>query len=142
MFTFVNMKARIRISESEWKVMEVIWAEPPTMARDVIDALAEAENWTPQTIKTLIGRLVKKGALSFEKEGNRYLYHPEIDRDAAVAAETGSFLDRVSRGSLAPMLAHLVDNRSSLDQDEIDILRQLLRKETKSTAIKKKGGES
>ncbi len=122
--------------------MEVIWADPPTLASEIIEALAEAEKWTPQTIKTLIGRLVKKGALSFETKGNRYLYHPEIDRDSAVAAETGSFLDRVSRGSLAPMLAHLVNNRRALDQEEIEILRQLLQKETESSDKQQKGGDS
>lgn len=120
--------------------MEVIWAAPPTKASEVIEALADVEGWKPQTVKSLIGRLVKKGALSFETTGNRYLYHPEIDRDTAVAAETGSFLDRVSRGSLAPMLACLVDKNREYDNEEIEALRQLLHEATaagKETKTKK-----
>ncbi len=77
-------------------------------------------------MKTLIGRLVKKGALSFQKDGHRYLYSPEIDRESAVAAETETLLDRISRGSVAPLLAHLIQSRKSLTSEELDALRALL----------------
>ena len=109
--------------------MEVVWAGPPVTSKHIIDALSQKEGWKPQTIKTLIGRLVKKKALDFETEGKRYLYHPLIEREAAVAAETGSFLDRISRGSLAPVLAHLVEHRRSLDEEELATLRKLLHDE-------------
>ncbi|MCB1079797.1 MAG: BlaI/MecI/CopY family transcriptional regulator [Verrucomicrobiae bacterium] len=127
MTTSVNMGQIPRISDAEWKIMEIAWESPPIAAQQVLDALGKRENWKAQTIKTLIGRLVKKGALSYEIEGNRYLYSPLISREAAVAEETGSFLDRVARGSVAPLLSHLVETRKPLDADEIEALRSLLR---------------
>ncbi len=115
-----------RISESEWKVMEVAWAEPPVTAQQVVNALGEIEGWKPQTVKTLLARLVKKGVLRTEATGNRFYYFPVVERKAVVMAETDSFLNRVSRGSLAPLLAQLVNGRRPLSEGEIIELRKLL----------------
>lgn len=120
------MSMNARVSESEWKVMEVVWAGPPVTAQKVTNALGESVGWKPQTVKTLLARLVKKGALRAEADGNRFLYFPEIERHAAVMAETSCFLDRISQGSLSPMLAQLVKGRRPLSTEEIDALRKLL----------------
>ncbi|MEM6279393.1 MAG: BlaI/MecI/CopY family transcriptional regulator [Verrucomicrobiota bacterium] len=120
-----------RISDSEWKVMEVAWKDSPVTAQEVTETLGKREDWKPQTVKTLLGRLVKKGALHYEPQGNRYLYTPALSREEAVAAETGSFLERISRGSLAPMLNHLVESDRPLREEEIAAMRELLRREAK-----------
>lgn len=122
-----------QISLSEWKVMEVIWEDPPVTAQQVSEVLGERENWKPQTVKTLLGRLVKKGALVYESEGRRFQYTPAVQRNEAVVAETESFLDRISRGSLVPALQHLVQTTRPLKTEEIAALRELL---------KQKGGKS
>ena len=125
------MKRKIpQIADAEWKIMEVAWENPPVTAQDVLDRIGEAQNWKIQTIKTLIGRLVKKGALRFEEKGNRYWYRPEIDRDTAVANAAGTFLDRISAGSIAPLFSHLVNAKRSLSPEELDSLRVLLESET------------
>lgn len=125
-----------RISDAEWKVMEVAWENPPVTAQQVLDALGQREGWKSQTVKTLIGRLVKKGALTFQTEANRYLYSPSLTRDQAVASETGDFLDRITQGSVAPLLSHLVQSRKALSAGEIAALRALL------TQAEEKGKES
>lgn len=106
--------------------MEVVWAGPPVTAQQVTNALGEAESWKSQTVKTLLARLVKKDVLRSESEGNRFLYFPQIKRQDAVRAETNSFLDRISRGSLVPMLAQLVNGQRPLSAEELDALRKLL----------------
>lgn len=115
-----------RITDAEWKVMEVVWEDPPATAQQVLDAVGSSEGWKSQTVKTLLGRLVKKGALTYETEANRYLYLPCFTRETAVAAETGSFIERVTRGSVAPLLAHLVRSRRKLSAEELASLRELL----------------
>ena len=124
--------------------MEAVWKDSPVKARQVVELLGVRENWKPQTVKTLLARLVKKGVLRPESEGNHYLYHPEISREQAVADETNSFLERICRGSLAPMLAHLVDTRRPLQEDEVEALSALLEKRREKklseSAVKKKRG--
>jgi len=115
-----------RISESEWELMKICWNCSPLSAQEIIDALASQSDWHPKTIKTLLNRLVKKGALGFNKDGRAYLYHPLVAEKECVTAESASFLDRVFGGSLKPMLAHFVESRR-LSPDEIEEIKKLLK---------------
>src|SRR6188474_1592373 len=94
------------ISEAEWQVMTVIWDSHPITATDVIDKLAKKNDWSPRTVKTLLNRLVRKRALTFQVEGKRYLYRPAIDRAQCLRSESRSFLGRVFAGDAAAMLLH------------------------------------
>ena len=115
------------ISDAEWKVMEIVWRSHPITSQEIVLALQGDTDWKPETIKTLISRLVKKGALAFDTIGNRYLYRPDIERELAVAAETESFFSRIGRASLAPVLTQFVDSKEQLSDDEISALKKLLR---------------
>src|SRR3990170_4164474 len=94
------------ISDAEWEVMQVLWAAAPLTANDVVDQVAARNDWNPRTVKTLLNRLVNKGALGYEAEGKRYRYFPRVSRDDCVRRESRSFLSRVFGGAAGPMLAH------------------------------------
>ncbi|MBM3903035.1 MAG: BlaI/MecI/CopY family transcriptional regulator [Verrucomicrobia bacterium] len=101
-----------RISETEWEIMRVVWGRSPITAADIIAELtAQDPTWHPVTAKTLLNRLVRKGALGFEQQGRAYLYRPLVDEQACITAVTRSFLDRVFGGSLGLMVAHFVDQK-------------------------------
>ena len=119
------MGKRPQISDAEWEVMNVLWEESPRTASEVADALCERMEWHPKTVKTLLGRLVKKGALRFKEEGNRYLYRPGFPREQYVKEASDTFLERVFGGEATPMLVHFVQN-ASLSDEEIDELRSIL----------------
>jgi BlaI family transcriptional regulator, penicillinase repressor len=115
-----------RIADSEWKVMKILWAhKEPQPAYDIVQELLKKENWQPKTVKTLLGRLVQKGALGYRKYKNLYLYYPLVTESACVKAEGESFLDRCFDGALQPMLAHFVRTRK-LSPAEIRELKRLL----------------
>ncbi len=120
------MKRMPRISETEWEVMKIVWANAPCSAFEIIEALRKTDSsWHPRTVKAFLNRLVKKKALGFSKEGRAYVYRPLVRREECVDAASESFLDRVFGGSLQPMLAHFVE-REKLSPDEIRELRRLL----------------
>lgn len=119
-----------RISEAEWVVMDVLWARSPLAASDVVDALAGRCEWEAATIKTMLNRLVKKGALRFKTEGKRYWYAPAVTREACVRTAGRTFLDRVFGGAAAPMIAHFVED-AKLSKDEIAQLRRLLERKAR-----------
>jgi BlaI family penicillinase repressor len=120
------MKTPPRISETEWKIMQVLWLRAPLTAAEILEALrCDDSTWHPKTAQTLIGRLVKKGALGFEGSGRNYRYHPRVKADDCVGRETESFLKRVFGGSLQPMLAHFIEHRK-LSPREIKELRKIL----------------
>jgi BlaI family penicillinase repressor len=113
------------ISDAEWTVMQVLWDRSPLTAAEVVDALAGRAAWAPATIKTLLGRLIRKGALSYTEDGNRYCYRPAVDRAACVRRAGRSFLDRVFAGDPMPALEHFVRSEP-LSDDQIEALRRLL----------------
>lgn len=114
-----------QISDAEWEIMEVLWAASPRTASDVADSLCARMQWHPKTVKTLLGRLVKKGALKFKEEANRYLYRPTFGREKYIAEESKTFVDRVFGGEATPMLVHFVETME-LSDDEIQELRAIL----------------
>ncbi len=113
------------ISDSEWLVMEVLWDHYPSTAREIIEALTGEKNWSPKTIKTLLSRLVKKNIISFSQEGRSYKYKPLVKRDDIEKTERLSFLKKVYRGSVNPMLAAFI-KESKMSPKEISELRSLL----------------
>ena len=120
-----------QISDAEWEVMNVLWERSPLSGSDVADELCGRMKWQPKTVKTLLGRLVKKGALRYREEGNRYLYTPAFPRERYVAAESRSFIDRVFGGRTSPALVHMVETMD-LSDDELRELRSIIdRKEKK-----------
>ena len=120
------MKKAPRISEAEWEVMKVVWKRPePALAQDIIQELARSKTWSAPTVKTMLNRLVAKGALQYERAGKSYLYSAAVGESECRAAEADSFLKRVFDGSLSPMLAHFVRSRR-LTQKELDALEKIL----------------
>lgn len=120
------MKKKLpRISESEWRVMQVLWEHGPLTANDVVDKLAGAVKWTPRTVKTLIGRLVRKGAVRFQEEGTRYRYSAAVAESDCVRSETQSFIRRVYQGAMKPALAAFLED-ADLSPQEIKELQEIL----------------
>lgn len=114
-----------RISESEWLVMNELWRKSPQSAAEVISALKDQKDWGAATVKTLLSRLVTKGALGFTRQGREYSYFPKVARERCVQAESRSFLERVFDGAVTPMLAAFLE-RESLSREDLQGLRRLL----------------
>lgn len=115
----------MQITEAESIVMDVLWARHPQAADEVVAALAEREQWQEPTIKTLLNRLLKKGAIRAEKAGRRYLYSPVLRREDWVLGESQGLLERLFDGRVAPLVAHFSQQRK-LSRDDIAELRRLL----------------
>lgn len=118
---------RPEISNAEWQVMNIIWDTQPTTASEIIKELTKTNAWSPATIRTFLHRLVKKGALKFEEDGNRYKYRAAVKRSSTIKHASRSFLSLVFDGQSGPLLTHFVKD-SKLSPEEIQELKQLLEK--------------
>lgn len=118
-----------RISDAEHAVMEVLWRTAPLTATEVGEALADQREWTLQTVKTLLSRLVTKGVVAHEADGRRYLYRPLVEREAYVAGESQRLVDRLFGGKVTPLVAHLAETQQLSDADiaEIEALLKALK---------------
>lgn len=117
----------IDISNTELEVMQVIWEKEPCTASDVIQRLQQHKDWHEKTVKTLLNRLVAKGALSFVKQGRFYLYSTSIDRQVYQQQASGNFVQRLFSGRVAPLVASFA-RKNELSAADLAELKQLVAK--------------
>lgn len=114
-----------RISDAEHAVMEALWARHPLTAAEVCDHVCTQRDWTMATVKTLLARLVTKGAVATEPDGRRFLYSPLLERQSWVGGESRRLVDRLFGGSAASLFAHLAQEEA-LDERELNEIERLL----------------
>jgi len=114
-----------RISDAEHAVMEALWEKSPLTAVEVCDSVCGERGWSMPTVKTLLSRLVAKGAVTTEPDGRRFLYTPLLARDDYVGGESRRLVDRLFGGKAAPLFAHLAEAEALSDDDIAEIERLL-----------------
>ncbi len=114
------------IAESEWTVMEAFWEKSPQTASAVADILHASTGWAPNTVRTLITRLVEKGALEVtDAKVQPRTFQPAVKREFCVQSESESFLERIFRGASKPLLVHFA-RHANLTKEEARELKKLL----------------
>lgn len=125
------MKKLPKISDTEWQVMKILWAEElPVTSNQVIDKLKGVVSWNSKTIRTLLGRLVNKKAIGYHVAGNSYLYYPLLNEEECIKAETKSFLERACGGSFNVLMTNFLKEQE-LTEEEIEELKRILEKKKK-----------
>lgn len=115
----------MRVSSAEGIVMEALWRKQPLSAEDVAADVAPDQGWTEATVKTLLNRLLSKGAIAADKEGRRYLYRPVLKREDYVLDESTSLIDRLFDGRVSSLVTHFSE-REKLSAEDISELKRLI----------------
>ena len=118
--------AKIKISDAEMELLQLLWAASPLTAAELAETAPRERGWQLATVKTLLSRLVTKGAVRAEADGRRFLYHPMIARDALAVEQAGRLVDRMFGGRVSPLVAQLAEQRD-LTPDDLDALEALVR---------------
>lgn len=121
------MSKALKISEAEWKVMQILWKSAPRTSAAITTELSKEKSWSPTTVQTLLSRLVDKKAVSYEKVNRIHHYYPLMTETNCLREERQSFLNRLYNGSLSSLLAGFLEDEK-LTEDEIDQLQKLLEK--------------
>jgi predicted transcriptional regulator len=115
----------MKLSESEWQIMNALWARHPATAREVAEHLPDDVSWAYTTIKTMLSRLAAKGAVGETKRGNTSVYEPLVTRDSARRTALGRLLDSAFDGGVRPLLGFLAEERQLSSEQKRELLRML-----------------
>jgi len=115
----------LRISGAESQIMEALWRKGPLTPDGIVAEVGEAHGWAPGTVKTLITRLLKKGAIAGKREPDGYFYRPLVTRSDYVQSESQGLVDRLFDGEVAPLVAHFAEHRA-LSAKDIQLIKQLI----------------
>ncbi|WP_367117979.1 BlaI/MecI/CopY family transcriptional regulator [Brevundimonas sp.] len=103
---------RIAVTEAESAVLAALWRCGPLSAASLMDEVKSRQPWGDATIKTLLHRLMQKGAVRSEREDGRQRYHAVLARDVWLDAEIGDLVDRLFGGDFEALVAHARRDRS------------------------------
>lgn len=115
----------MRLSNNEWKVLEVLWRGDGLALGQVADALRPGTGWSRNTALTYLTRMASKGLVAIDKESYPSLYRAGVERTACQAAERRGFLERVYQGSTGQMVAAFLKEETLSPQERAE-LRKLL----------------
>ena len=113
------------ITKTELKVMHVIWQKSPITADEIVIRLNSSKEWHEKTVKTLLNRLTKKGALKFNRIGRQYEYYPIISQSSYQEKETQSFIARMFHGRISPLVAGFA-KQEKLSKQDVEELKKLI----------------
>lgn len=118
-----------QISEAEWQVMQVLWAGESFPLKDIIEQVSPQTGWNGNTIRTLLVRLVEKGAVAAEKQGRNYRYSALARQEDCIREETRNFLHRIFDGSPTKLFAALTGSGELTKKDLREIRTMIERME-------------
>ncbi|MBO4997392.1 MAG: BlaI/MecI/CopY family transcriptional regulator [Lachnospira sp.] len=122
-------------SESEWKIMEVLWnSDIPLTSLEVIERLKKSDNMTPKMVRVLINRLSKKGLLGYkvdEQDARVYHYTPLRTMEECLRDKSRKFTDCYFSGNKMNAMAALVQS-FALTDEQIEELEKLLEERKES----------
>ncbi len=117
----------VSISDSEWIVLEILWKENHLSADEVVERIPSLINWKPNTVKTLINRLVKKNVVGFNKVGRCFIFYPLVKQEDCLRTKNRSILKTLYGGVIRNLFAAFVDE-FVMNENEITEIRELLEK--------------
>lgn len=122
------MKTIKRLPDAEFELMKIVWRrQPPIYTSQIIGDLGADNQWKPQTVLTLLSRLVERGFLTSEKLGKERTYATLISEDVYLQAETANFMNKHYKNSVTAFVNTLYAGQQ-LSELDIEDLKKLLAK--------------
>lgn len=127
-------KEKMTPSQSEWSIMEILWASNRSMtSKEVIYKLQEENSMTPKMVRVLINRLCEKGLLSYTVDSDdKRVYHYFItkSKEDCLKEKSKQFVNSYFSGSKTNAAAALLQS-FDLTEGQINELEEILKKSKK-----------
>ena len=131
------MKEEVKVTNSEWYVMNCLWEKRPLSLMQLVPLLKESAGWSKSTSATMVRRMTEKELIGYEENGKTKYFFPKVDKQDVVVQETRDFLQRIYDGSVWMMMSALV-RQDDLSSEDIQELQEILKAAEKKTQKKQK----
>ena len=114
------------LANAELAIMNLLWREDRLTARQIREQLyPDAAKSQHGTVQRLLQRLEDKGYVERDRNLPVHFFSAVISRQAYACSQLESLAARLTGGSLAPLITHLVEAKR-LSREHIDRLRAIL----------------
>jgi len=115
----------MKLSESEYSIMEIIWAKKnPVTSQDICE-LSDQRGWKAPTVLTFLKRLCEKGVLESEKIGKLRYYTPLISKEDYARSEATTLVNDLYDGKISNLVTSMA-GQIALTQEDRQTLKKLL----------------
>lgn len=128
----IMQETALNITDAEWEVMRTVWANESITSKEVIRILGDKKEWKPGTIKTLLARLVDKGALKTEQLERKYIYTAAVTEGESINTYTEDILSRVCNKQSGKVIINMIMD-ATLSKADIAAMKEIL-EEKETTA--------
>lgn len=115
----------LEITPAEWQIMRIVWSLKETTSSAIIEILKQKVDWKPATVKTLLRRLVEKGALATSKDGRSFIYRPLVGEQATMNQVADNLFNNICERHVGPTLEHVI-KQATLSKTDISQLQAML----------------
>lgn len=126
----IIVKKEIRVTNSEWYVMNCLWEEHPRSLMQLVPLLNERVGWSKSTCATMVRRMTEKDLIGYHENGKTKFFFPKVKKEDVVVQETRDFLQRIYDGSIGMMMSALV-RQNDLSKEDIKELQEILKEAEK-----------
>ena len=124
----METQTRIDISDAEWEVMRVAWTLGSVTSSQMSEIMADKMGWKSATVKTLLGRLIKKGALRAEKNGRAFTYYPTVEEQPSMDEAVNTLFSHLCQMRVGQTLTDVIKNLTLSQQDIAEMQEALAAK--------------
>ncbi len=121
----MSVEEKVEITDAEWEIMRVVWTLEKATSKEIIEVLQVKKDWKPATTKTFIGRLVKKGMLLAEPQGNKFIYSAGISEKGSVESATDRLFDQICSRAAGKTIADMI-SKALLSHEDVRLLQTAL----------------
>lgn len=123
---FNVVKKEVKVTNSEWYVMNYLWKRSPLSLMQLVPLLKESVGWSKSTCATMVRRMTEKGLIGYEENGKTKYFFPKVQKQEVIVQETRDFLQRIYDGSVGMLVSALV-RQDDLSADDIRELQEILK---------------
>ncbi len=116
-----------KISDAEWKIMEILWEDQPRTMMQLTKALLDSTGWSKYTVMTYLKRMEEKGLTYHTDGGKAKLYYADLEKSEAILREKNDFLNKVFKGNVGLLISTMLEH-NELSEEDIQQLMEILQK--------------
>jgi predicted transcriptional regulator len=114
------------LADAELAVMNLLWRNERLTAREIREQLyPDATKAQHGTVQKLLQRLEDKGYVERDRSLSVHFFSAAVSRDSYAGSQLESLAEKLTAGSFAPLITHLVEEKK-ISRDEIVRIRAIL----------------
>jgi predicted transcriptional regulator len=116
-----------KITSKELELLKICIEKERASAREIYEESLKERKRSYTTIKTLLDRMVDRGFLRRQMDGNAYIYTPTVTESQAVGKAIDEFVKSMLGNTVFPLFSYFAQKKK-MKKEDLEEIRKLIDK--------------